>query len=97
DALPIYTILFLNSLDSTRLVKQSALVWNGVTVSHIKKFLNNYTVYEKHYKMSNIHLLIEWIERNKADFDNWSVVFSGIEIKEANEESFNIHGYTSKP
>jgi hypothetical protein len=86
---------FLNSLTEPE-AKKNKLIWRGVQSEKINEFLTNYKVCNSDTKMRAIPALIEWLEDNDGEFENWSVILSSTgDINHPIEpnEDWNIHGY----
>ncbi|MBG9982130.1 Z1 domain-containing protein [Aerococcaceae bacterium DSM 111020] len=92
---------FLNALpnlDQDSL--NSHMIWRDIDHVAVREYLENYIVYEKDIKMSNLSSVLDWIEDNYKNsdqpFTNWNVVLSslsGVESTKDNDSDWNIQGY----
>lgn len=94
-----YTNKFLNGL-STPIVRNSNMIWKGISFEYVKQFLENYLVYESDIKMANLDVLVEWFTEKSANFADWNIVLSSVgKVEETKnlESNWMIHGYSPKP
>lgn len=89
---------FLNKLNSPK-IKESRMIWKDVDKENVNWFLEKYNVTDLDTRMAAIPALIEWLEKEGGEFDNWNVILSSIgDISKENGENkkWNIHGYSPR-
>lgn len=85
---------FLNNLNEPQ-IKESRMIWKNVNKENVNWFLSKYEVTNLDTRMATIPALIEWLEKEGGEFENWNVILSSIgDISKENQKNWNIHGYS---
>ena len=88
------TSKFLNKLNSPQ-IKESRMIWKNVDKKDVNWFLERYKVTDLDTRMATIPALIEWLEKEGGEFENWNVILSSIgDINKEGNKDWNIHGYS---
>lgn len=87
---------FLNNIENPE-IKSNKMIWRGVNKDAVNQFLRDYKVCEADTKMTAIPALIEWLEKEGHEIEDWNVILSTVgKIEDTKNENngWKIHGYS---